>query len=269
MAMCNGAFYDLSLLLLMLAFSQHFFLVDSTTDPADIKVLKDLKNGLNPKSIVPCLSSWDFSLEPCDHIFSNHFTCSFRCNWVVSSSFRVTNITLDPAGYSGSPTSTTWSLPYLQTLEISDNSFSSSIPDSLSNSTRLHQLSLSKNSLSGPIPDLLSSLAQLHKLYLDNNKLNSPIPLTLNKLVSLKRLEVQRNNLSGKIPNLGSLRNFYFFDVRDNEISGEVPLTLPKSLIKVSVQNNNLQGNLPESLANLGYLQVLDLSHERGGPFRI
>ena len=137
MAKYNGAFYDLSLLLLMLAFSQRFFLVDSTTDPGDIKVLKDLKNGLNPKSIVPgsCLSSWDFTLDPCDHVFSNHFTCGFRCDRVVSGLFRVTEITLDPAGYS--LTSTTWSLPYLQTLEISDNSFSSSIPDSLSSSTRL------------------------------------------------------------------------------------------------------------------------------------
>ena len=166
MAMCNGAFYDLSLLLLMLAFSQRFFLVDSTTDPTNIKVLKDLKNGLNTKSIVPgsCLSSWDFLLDPCDHIFSNHFTCSFRCDRVVSGSFRVTEITLDPVGYSGSLTSTTWSFPYLQTLEISNNSFSSSIPDSLSNLTRLHRLSLSRKSLSGPIPDLLSSLSQLHEL---------------------------------------------------------------------------------------------------------
>ncbi|XP_075637925.1 uncharacterized protein LOC142610093 [Castanea sativa] len=265
----NGAFYDLSLLLLMFIFSQRFFLVDSTTDPADIKVLKDLKNGLNPKSIVPgsCLSSWDFSLDPCDHVFSNHFTCGFRCDRVVSGSFRVTEITLDPAGYSGSLTSTTWSLPYLQTLEISDNSFSSSIPDSLSNLTRLRRLSLPRNSLSGPIPNSLSSLSQLHELYLDNNELNGPIPLTLNKLVNLKRLEVQRNNLSGKIPNLGSLRNLYFFDASDNELSGEVPLTLPKSLVEVSVRNNNLQGNLPESLANLGYLQVLDLSHNRlSGP---
>nr|POE81856.1 putative lrr receptor-like serine/threonine-protein kinase [Quercus suber] len=161
MAMCNGAFYDLSLLLLMLAFSQHFFLVDSTTDPANIKVLKDLKNGLNPKSIVPgsCLSSWDFSLDPCDHIFSNHFTCGFRCDRVVSSSFRATEITLNPVGYLGSLTSTTWSLPYLQTLEISNNSFSSSIPDSLSNLTRLRRLSLSRNSLSSPIPDLHNSLS--------------------------------------------------------------------------------------------------------------
>lgn len=269
MAKYNGAFYDLSLLLLMLAFSQRFFLVDSTTDPGDIKVLKDLKNGLNPKSIVPgsCLSSWDFTLDPCDHVFSNHFTCGFRCDRVVSGLFRVTEITLDQAGYSGSLTSTTWSLPYLQTLEISENSFSSSIPDSISNLTRLRRLSLSRNSLSGPIPDSLSSLSQLHELYLDNNELNGPIPLTLNKLVNLKRLEVQRNNLSGKIPNLGSLRNLNFFDASDNELSGEVPLTLPKSLVEVSVRNNNLQGNLPESLANLGYLQVLDLSHnELSGP---
>nr|XP_023915957.1 uncharacterized protein LOC112027529 [Quercus suber] len=131
MAMCNGAFYDLSLLLLMLAFSQHFFLVDSTTDPADIKALKDLKNGLNLKSIVlgSCLSSWDFLLGPCDHIFSNHFTCSLICGRVVSGSFRVTEITLDSTGYSGLLTSTTWRS--LGMAKLGDACLSSSTASSL------------------------------------------------------------------------------------------------------------------------------------------
>ncbi|KAL0015982.1 hypothetical protein SO802_003051 [Lithocarpus litseifolius] len=122
--------------------------------------------------------------------------CAFRCDRIVFGSFRVTEITLDLAGYSSSLTSTTWSLPYLQTLEISNNTFSSSIPNSLSNLTHLHRLSLSRNSLSSPIPDSLNSLSQLHELYLDNNELNGLIPLTLNKLVNIKRLKVQRNNLS-------------------------------------------------------------------------
>ncbi|GMY28322.1 MDIS1-interacting receptor like kinase 2-like [Fagus crenata] len=252
-----------SLLLLMLAFSERLYLVDSTTYAADIKVLKDLKNGLNPSSIVPgsCLSSWDFSLDPCDHIFSSHFTCGFRCDRAVSGSFRVTEITLDPAGYSGSLTSTTWSLPYLTTLDISDNLFSPSIPDSLSNLTRLRRLSLSRNSLTGQIPNSLNSLSQLEELYLDNNQLHGSIPSTLNELVNLKRLEIQRNNLSGEIPNLGSLKKLYFFDASDNQLSGEVPVTLPPSLFELSVRNNNLQGKLTDHIAKMVYLQVLDLCH--------
>uniref|UniRef100_A0A2N9IXF3 Leucine-rich repeat-containing N-terminal plant-type domain-containing protein n=1 Tax=Fagus sylvatica TaxID=28930 RepID=A0A2N9IXF3_FAGSY len=214
----------------MLAFSERFYLVDSTTYAADIKVLKDLKNGLNPSSIVPgsCLSSWDFSLDPCDHIFSNHFTCGFRCDRAVSGSFRVTEITLDQAGYSGSLTSTTC---------------------------------LSRNSLTGQIPNSLNSLSQLEELYLDNNQLHGSIPSTLNELVNLKRLEIQRNNLSGEIPNLGSLKKLYFFDASDNQLSGEVPVTLPPSLFELSVRNNNLQGKLTDHIAKMGYLQVLDLCH--------
>ncbi|KAB1203738.1 Leucine-rich repeat receptor-like serine/threonine-protein kinase BAM2 [Morella rubra] len=268
-----GAFY-LSptglLLILVAAFSERFLLLgDSRTYPGDIEVLKELKNGLNVRSLAPgsCLSSWDFSLDPCDHIFGDHFTCGFRCDGDVSGLHRVTEITLDPAGYSGSLSSITWSLPYLQTLDVSDNYLSGSIPDSASNLTRLRRLSLSRNSLSGQIPDSLASLSELEELYLDNNQLDGSIPSSFNGLVSLKRLEIQRNNLKGEIPDLGSLRNLYFFDASDNELSGEVPTTLPSSLIGVSISNNDLKGNLPVSLGKLAFLEVMDLSHNRlGGP---
>jgi Leucine-rich repeat (LRR) protein len=255
-----------SLLLLIVAFSGRFLLVvDSTTHPGDIEVLRDLKNGLSSRSVSSgsCLSSWDFSLDPCDHIFGKHFTCGFRCDLVVSGSYRVTEITLDPAGYSGLLSSTTWSLPFLRTLDVSDNSFSGSIPDSLTNLTRLRRLTLSRNSLSGRIPDSLSSLSELEELYLDNNQFRGPIPSSFNRVVSLKRLEIQRNNLTGAIPDLGSLRMLFFFDASDNELSGEVPITLPTSLVEISVRNNNLEGKLPNNVGNLRFLQVMDLSQNR------
>ena len=259
-----------SLLLLIVAFSGRFLLmVDSRTYPGDIEVLKDLKNGLSSRSVSSgsCLSSWDFSLDPCDNIFGKHFTCGFRCDRVVSGSYRLTEITLDPAGYSGSLSSTTWSLPYLRTLDVSDNSFSGSIPDSLSNLTRLRRLSLSRNSLSGHIPESLSSLSELEELYLDNNHIHGPIPSSLNRLGSLKRLEIQRNNLTGEIPHLGSLRKLFFFDASDNELSGEVPVTLPSFLVEISVRNNNLEGKLPNNVGNLRFLQVMDLSQNKlSGP---
>lgn len=252
-----------SLLLLIVAFSGRFLLaVDSITYPGDIEVLKDLKNGLISRSVSSgsCLSSWDFSLDPCDHIFGKYFTCGFRCDRIVSGSYRVTEINLDHAGYSGSLSSTTWSLPYLRTLDVSDNSFSGSIPDSLSNLTQLSRLILSRNSLSGHIPDSFSSLSELEDLSLDNNQINGPIPSSLNRVASLKRLEIQRNKLTGEIPDLGSLRNLYFFDASDNELSGEVPVTLPTSLVEISIRNNNLEGNLPKNVGNLQFLQVMDLS---------
>ncbi|XP_002510474.2 LRR receptor-like serine/threonine-protein kinase SIK1 [Ricinus communis] len=249
-------------LLFMVALVELLLAVDSRTYPGDVRALKDLKNGLDPNSIVPasCLSSWDFSLDPCDHIFSNKFTCGFRCDRVTSGSFRVTEITIDPVGYSGS-LSSNWDLPYLQTLDISDNSFSGSIPESLAKLIRLRRLSLSKNSLSGEIPVSLGTLSHLEELYLDNNNLQGPLPSSFSSLVSLKRLEIQENNISGEFPDLGSLKDLYFLDASNNQLSGPVPSTLPMHLVELSMRNNNLQGNLPDILEDLEYLEVFDLSH--------
>ncbi|KAH7524158.1 hypothetical protein FEM48_Zijuj06G0089500 [Ziziphus jujuba var. spinosa] len=228
-----------------------------------MQVLKDLKNGLKTGSITPgsCLSSWDFSVDPCDHIFTQRFTCGFRCDRIVSGSARVTEITLDQVGYSGSLASTSWNLPYLHTLDLSFNSFSGEIPDSFANLSRLRHLSLSENSLTGFVPDSLGDLSLLEEIYLDGNYLRGPIPSSFNRLISLKRLELQGNNFCGEIPILDSLKELYFLDASDNHISGEVPSPLPTSLVELSIRNNNLEGDMPSGFGNLVVLQVLDLSH--------
>ncbi|KAK8596671.1 hypothetical protein V6N13_001277 [Hibiscus sabdariffa] len=254
--------HQLSLVFIIL-FPKLLLSANSATHPADVQLLKDLKNGVDPRSIAPgsCLSSWDFSLDPCHNIFTDHFTCGLRCDRLVFGLLRVTEITLDPVGYSASLSSLPWNLPFLNTLDISDNSFSGSLPDSFSNLTRLRRLGLSGNSLTGEIPTVLGSLPHLEELYLDNNHLHGPIPWSFNNLTRLKRLEIQRNYISGELPDLGSLKSLYFLDASDNNISGGVPSTLPLSLVELSMRNNKLRGSIPDSIDKIRFLQVLDLSH--------
>ncbi|PIA57101.1 hypothetical protein AQUCO_00600078v1 [Aquilegia coerulea] len=258
--------FSLSLLLvLVITVSELVINGDSKTHKGDIKVLKELKKGLDPSTVTPgsCVSSWDFSVDPCDHIFSEHFSCGFRCDVVVSKLSRVTEISLDRAGYTGSLSSTSWNLPYLQTLDLSENYFNGIIPNSLSKLKNLRRLALSRNSFYGEIPSSIGSLAKLEELYLDNNHLQGSIPSSFHGLVSLQRLELQENNLTGEYPNLGSLKNLIFLDTSDNAISGQFPSTLPASLIEISMRNNYLQGNLPDNFGNLGFLQVMDLSQNQ------
>ncbi|CAK7334403.1 unnamed protein product [Dovyalis caffra] len=240
--------------------------VESKTYWADIKVLKEVKKAVDPNSVSPgsCMSSWDFTVDPCDSLFSERFTCGFRCDTVVSESSRVTELSLDQAGYSGALTSISWNLPYLQTLDLSNNYFYGQIPESVSNLSQMSRLGLSRNLFSGEIPTSIGSLSSLEELYLDNNNLQGNIPASFNGLVSLKRLEIQSNKLVGEFPELGALKNLYFLDASDNAISGNVPLTLPASLVQISMRNNSLQGKLePQSLKNLAFLQVIDLSHNK------
>ena len=240
---------------------------ESKTHWGDIQVLKEIKNELDPNSVSPgsCISSWDFTIDPCDNLFSERFTCGFRCDFTDDSgTSRVTELSLDQAGYSGSLTSTSWNLPYLEILDLSNNFFSGSIPNSISNLTRLRRLGLSSNTLSGEIKTSIGgSLSNLEELFLDNNQLQGNIPASLNTLVSLKRLEIQSNKFSGELPDLGSLKNLYFLDASNNAISGELPASLPLSLVEISLRNNSLEGPIPQRIKKLGFLQVMDLSHNR------
>ncbi|OAY57484.1 receptor-like protein 35 [Manihot esculenta] len=253
------------LLMLLTLMSLCLISVESKTYWQDVEVLKELKNGLDPTSVTPgsCLSSWDFSVDPCDNLFSERFTCGFRCDLLVSGTSRVTELSLDQAGYSGSLVNFSWNLPYLQIMDLSSNNFYGQIPESFSNLTRLSRLSLSRNWFSGQIPVSLGSLPNLEELYLDNNILQGTIPASFNGLISLRRLEIQSNKLNGEFPELGSLKNLYFLDASDNAISGKVPATLSPSLVQISMRNNSLEGSIPESFKNLGYLQVLDLSRNK------
>ncbi|KAK4417381.1 hypothetical protein Salat_2563700 [Sesamum alatum] len=255
-----------SLLPLLTITAVHFFFMhaaDSATHWLDVQVLKQLKSTITPSTVPPasCIDSWDFNLDPCDNLFTDKFTCGFRCDVVFNSSSRVTELTLDPAGYSGSLAAVSWTLPYLQNLDFSNNNFSGSIPESFSLLTRLQRLGLSRNSLTGSIPDSLGSLAALEEMYLDNNMLSGAIPLSFNGLKNLKRLEIQGNKISGAFPELSQLGSLNFLDASDNAISGELPPGLPPSLIELAMRSNQIEGNIPGSVSDLASLQVLDLSH--------
>ncbi|XP_076886282.1 receptor-like protein 32 [Bidens hawaiensis] len=237
-------------------FTQLFFHAYSLTHWEDIQ----FRNGVLSKSISPgsCLSSWDFTFDPCDSLSTDKFTCGIRCDKTMSGIARITEITLDQAGYSGSLNSCSWNLPYLQTLDLTNNYF-----NSFSRLTRLSRLSVSTNSLTGSIPNSGGSLPNsLQELLLDNNNLTGPIPQSLNKLKNLKRLKLQQNQLSVEFPELTQLGTLNFLDVSNNFISGDLPAALPANLIELTMRNNSLKGNIPASLVvSSVYLQVLDLSY--------
>ncbi|KAJ8567582.1 hypothetical protein K7X08_019790 [Anisodus acutangulus] len=257
--------FSISTVLFLTVLHVVFLHAHSTTHWQDIEVLKELKNSVDPNSMTPgsCLISWDLSVDPCDNLLSEKFTCGLRCDFVISNVSRVTELALDQANYSGTLTSISWNLPYLQTLDLTSNSFTGSLPESLSNLTRVQRLGLSGNSLSGSIPSSLGSLSYLEELYLDNNFLEGTIPQSFNGLKNLKRLEFQGNKVTGEFPELGQLNNLNYIDASDNSISGELQASFPASLIQLTMRNNSIEGNIPASLTGLNFLQVIDLSYNK------
>lgn len=159
---------------------------------------------------------------------------------VVSSSGRITVISLAWADLTGS------------------------IPPELGQLSQLVVLNLSHNELSGPIPSELGDLSHLGLLVLWDNELSGEIPPELGNLSSLLRLDIDWNQLSGEIPpELGKLSKLNTIWLDRNELTGEIPVELTNlsQLTFLSMTRNQLSGSIP---AEFGEMDQLDVLRVRG-----
>lgn len=155
-------------------------------------------------------------------------------------------------------------------LSLFDNQLTGSIPDSLSDLSKLRWLDLSGNALTGPLPEGLQHLSQLRWLYLSNNELSGPIGQPVWKLSLLRQLELENNRLTGPIPQeMGQLSNLKSLHLGNNQLTGPVPPELGdlRNLIGLHLFDNQLSGPIPSELGNLGDLRRLQFhSNQLSGP---
>lgn len=129
---------------------------------------------------------------------------------------------------SGSLPPSLCSLPRLQNLDVSNNSLSGPLPKFLQNCRQLQRLILAGNEFSGEIPEgIFPELANLEQLDLSANGFNGSIPDDMGELKSLSgTLNLSYNHFTGTIPkSLGDLALTVSFDLRGNDLSGEIPQT--------------------------------------------
>ncbi|XP_047977228.1 receptor protein kinase-like protein ZAR1 [Salvia hispanica] len=120
------------------------------------------------------------------------------------------------------------SIPRLRILDFSNNSLSGQLPKFLQNCRQLRRLILARNRFSGGIPvGIFPELANLEQLDLSGNEFSGSIPGDMGELKSLSgTLNLSYNHFGGKIPNgLGDLPLTVSFDLRGNDLSGEIPQT--------------------------------------------
>ncbi|XP_027925640.1 receptor protein kinase-like protein ZAR1 [Vigna unguiculata] len=129
---------------------------------------------------------------------------------------------------SGTLPASVCTLPRLENLDLSDNALSGAVPDTLRNCSQLQRLILARNKFSGVIPaSPWPELKNLVQLDLSSNLLEGSIPDELGELKTLTgTLNLSFNHLSGKIPkSLGNLPVTVSFDLRNNDLNGEIPQT--------------------------------------------
>eukprot|EP00268_Persea_americana_P013842 TRINITY_DN16137_c1_g1_i7.p1 TRINITY_DN16137_c1_g1~~TRINITY_DN16137_c1_g1_i7.p1 ORF type:complete len:678 (+),score=118.03 TRINITY_DN16137_c1_g1_i7:790-2823(+) len=210
---------------------------------AELRVLMEMKASLDPEYRL--LSSWTEEGDPCNGSFAG-----VACN----EHGKVSNISLQGKGLSGSIPPAISGLKCLSGLYLHYNSLKGQIPKEISSLTELFDLYLNVNNLHGTIPAEISNMGSLQVLQLCCNKLNGSIPTQLGSLKKLSVLALQSNRLTGAIPaTLGDLSTLARLDLSFNQLFGSIPVKLTEApqLELLDVRNNSLSGKVPSALKRL------------------
>lgn len=253
-----------SLLFLWLLIA-HIQVVNAITYPSDVQALFLVKAALDPASIQAgsCVSTWNFSVDPCDNLFGpEFFSCGIECEPGDGGTLRITSLQLDSSGYAGTLSPAIGNLSFLQYMQVSGNTLMGAVPSSIGQLNLLTMLDISANSFTGALPATLGSLQSLQSLNVADNQLGGVLPSTLIGLASLLECRMQHNLFIGPLPDLSALKQLRVLDLSSNGLSGGVPLRFPSNIISVSFKNNRLTGGLTKAHVDglSPILNVLDLS---------
>jgi len=194
-------------------------------------------------------TSWSSSLIKLRYFAASHnqLTGTFPD---LSSMTKMTGLYLDGNDLGGPIPEYVGSMTALLDLRISENRFSGDITH-LKNLKNLETVHLSDNEFTGSIPDMFDNLYRLHELVMSNNKLVGSIPRTLTHLQTLKTLNLDSNQLDGTLPpGLGLLTDIITLSLKDNKFEGTIPILLGKldDIKTLSLNHNQLTGTIPSEL---------------------
>ncbi|XP_027099023.1 uncharacterized protein [Coffea arabica] len=158
----------------------------------------------------------------------------------------------------------------LEVLYLGKNRLRNPIPHELFNISTLGALCIPDNDFLGILPSTLGvNLPNLEVLNLGSNKFTGIILPTLSNASKLMSLDLTVNEFFGAIPDsLGSLTFLEALDLSENNFTLSRDMTFfnsignCRSLIRLSLDENPLNGNLPVSIGNLSNsLESIDVSY--------
>ncbi|KAK3444993.1 hypothetical protein EUGRSUZ_A00565, partial [Eucalyptus grandis] len=223
----------------------------------------DLSNnnigGELPKSI------WELRGLKYLSLSSNNFSGSFHIN-LVKQLRNLSHLDLSYNSFSIYATNTASqasSFPDLTTLKLASCQLTT-LPEFLAEQHRLVYLDLSRNWIQGKIPQWIWGLQNLLYLNLSSNLLDDIETLSPNITYTLTVLDLHKNWLRGQTLPLPPFATY--LDFSSNNFTLFIPPDIVTSLsvaIFFSLSKNSFQGFIPKSICEAGYLEVLDLSHNK------
>nr|CAD1821556.1 unnamed protein product [Ananas comosus var. bracteatus] len=142
-------------------------------------------------------------------------------------------------------------------LDLSYSGFGGRVPQQLGNLFNLRSLDLSGSIFIGVAPPWLGNLTRLRALGLENIFLSLRDLSWLSRLSSLQYLAMSSMDLSSAVDWLQEVNKL------KNKLSGKIPTWMGENLqnlVVLQLRSNMFSGDIPEVLAQLPYLHVLDLA---------
>lgn len=167
-------------------------------------------------------------------------------------------------------------LPKLRILRATVNMFNSSLPQWIFRCNELQTLDLQGSGFSGPVPTSVGKMKRLRYLDLSGNELSSTIPSWIYECTELSYLDLGYNQFQGTISNaISNLTSLSLFSVSNNKmLSGEVPKEIGKlcKLVALSLSANKFSGLISELFQSMsecvidGLGELLLYNNQFSGP---
>lgn len=178
---------------------------------------------------------------------------------------HIAHLTLNANQFTGKFPSWLGGFSNLQTLGISKNKLTSTMPTELRKLTKLTSLSLAHNNLRGKL-DVLEGMFSLEMIHLEGNAFTGNIDSDfLKNHERIEVLDLSNNDLSGTLDRRLLLRpKLEVLDLSGNSLNGSLPDFPHRSSIKfLALRSNFFTGTLPTSISRLSLLYHLDVSDNR------
>ncbi|PON51809.1 Serine/threonine protein kinase [Parasponia andersonii] len=249
------------------------------TDPNDVKVLNDFREGLENAELLKWPTDGE---DPCGPPLWPHVFCSGD---------RVSQIQVQNLGLVGALPKNFNQLSELSNLGLQGNKFNGELPN-FSGLSELEFAYLDNNEFDTIPFDFFKGLTNIRVLALDHNPFNATtgwsLPEDLAESVQLTNLSLVQCNLVGPIPEfLGTLPSLMVLKLSYNRLSGEIPSSLGQTLMQILWLNdqdgegmsgpidviasmnlltqawlhgNKFTGMIPENIGDVSSLKELNLN---------